>query len=59
MKTPMNLSTAEPDFDDNHFADCGVINGEAICTCDSIERDLRDSFAAMKADWANDSAKCY
>lgn len=40
-----------PDFDASHFPECGVsVDDDAICSCDIIERDLRDAFAEMVRD---------
>lgn len=48
----------EPELLEDHFPECAAQEGD-LCTCDDVERDLRDSFAAMKADWKNDAARCY
>lgn len=55
---PLNLRLPEPDQDD-HFPECEAIHGEAICVCDEVERSMRDSFAAMKADYRFESSRCY
>ena len=37
-----------PEFDASHFPECGNMTDEdAICTCDAIETDMREAFAAM------------
>ncbi len=33
--------------DDSHFPDCPAQHVDGVCTCDVIERDMRDAFKAM------------
>lgn len=44
--TPDDMES--PLFDSTHFPECASTTDEdSICTCDAIEVDLRDTFAAM------------
>ena len=44
----MHPNDLPPDFFSTHFPDCdNNTDFDAICTCDEIERDLRDAFAEM------------
>lgn len=47
---PLNLSTAEPDFDENHFADCATQETDGPCDCPEIEAGIRADFAEARYD---------
>lgn len=47
---PVNAVLPEPDFDDTHFEDCLAPEGEGRCSCDVIEREIREDFAMARYD---------
>lgn len=53
--TPLNLSVAEPDFDEDHFADCAVQTTDGPCDCPEILAGVRADFADARLDME----KCY
>ena len=50
---PDKMESPEFNAPTTHFPECGVsVDDDAICTCDEIEIDMRDAFAAMTREWA-------
>ncbi len=52
MEPNFDKHLPQPDFDDNHFADCPATHGDEPCICPTLEREIREDFAAARYDLA-------